>query len=189
MLIHATVTITGDQPVLIACEALLRRRLSANFARDEVTEHHGERALCYDLKIEGGIPFPLFAEASQEFPDLRFSVEWVNVEAGERGSATIVNGRVTAQQADRLAVTPGGGQPVYVSIAEDGSLRLALTLVRAGRDEWRGYAVSATRDALVRVVREPGSDRSEEHTSDSSHGYISYAVFCLKKKKKQSQTA
>src|SRR2546429_6971726 len=26
--------------------------------------------------------------------------------------------------------------------------------------------------------------RSEEHTSESSHGYISYAVFCLKKKKK-----
>src|SRR5207245_10371928 len=26
--------------------------------------------------------------------------------------------------------------------------------------------------------------RSEEHTSDSSHGSISYAVFCLKKKKK-----
>ena len=24
--------------------------------------------------------------------------------------------------------------------------------------------------------------RSEEHTSNSSHGYISYAVFCLKKK-------
>src|SRR2546422_6154750 len=27
--------------------------------------------------------------------------------------------------------------------------------------------------------------RSEEHTSNSSHGYISYAVFCLKKKKTQ----
>src|SRR2546429_6351183 len=25
--------------------------------------------------------------------------------------------------------------------------------------------------------------RSEEHTSESSHGYISYAVFCLKKNK------
>src|SRR5687768_18080819 len=25
-------------------------------------------------------------------------------------------------------------------------------------------------------------ERSEEHTSNSSHGYISYAVFCLKKK-------
>src|SRR5687768_18067667 len=30
-------------------------------------------------------------------------------------------------------------------------------------------------------------NRSEEHTSDSSHGYISYAVFCLKKKKKKRQ--
>ena len=29
-------------------------------------------------------------------------------------------------------------------------------------------------------------DRSEEHTSElQSHWYISYAVFCLKKKKKQ----
>src|SRR5574341_1952389 len=27
--------------------------------------------------------------------------------------------------------------------------------------------------------------RSEEHTSDSSHQLISYAVFCLKKKKKK----
>src|SRR2546422_9099633 len=29
--------------------------------------------------------------------------------------------------------------------------------------------------------------RSEEHTSESSHGYISYAVFCLKKKKKKDK--
>src|SRR5690349_23745120 len=29
--------------------------------------------------------------------------------------------------------------------------------------------------------------RSEEHTSDSSHVEISYAVFCLKKKKKTKQ--
>src|SRR2546430_11876415 len=28
-----------------------------------------------------------------------------------------------------------------------------------------------------------GTDRSEEHTSESSHSQISYAVFCLKKKK------
>src|SRR5687768_17822227 len=27
------------------------------------------------------------------------------------------------------------------------------------------------------------ASRSEEHTSEPSHGYISYAVFCLKKKK------
>src|SRR5687768_17811450 len=31
--------------------------------------------------------------------------------------------------------------------------------------------------------------RSEEHTSESSHGYISYAVFCLKKKRKMEEIA
>ena len=30
--------------------------------------------------------------------------------------------------------------------------------------------------------------RSEEHTSEPSHTVISYAVFCLKKKKKKTQT-
>src|SRR2546427_2492387 len=33
------------------------------------------------------------------------------------------------------------------------------------------------------VARSVGGTRSEEHTSDSSHSQISYAVFCLKKKK------
>src|SRR5438874_11260944 len=37
---------------------------------------------------------------------------------------------------------------------------------------------------LLLVLREL-EQRSEEHTSDSSHVEISYAVFCLKKKKKQ----
>src|SRR3989449_906885 len=39
-------------------------------------------------------------------------------------------------------------------------------------------------DASAHLLRLP---RSEEHTLNSSHGYISYAVFCLKKKKKKSQ--
>src|SRR3989449_5561675 len=34
-----------------------------------------------------------------------------------------------------------------------------------------------------RILEELAIARSEEHTSESSHGYISYAVFCLKKKK------
>src|SRR5687768_18574485 len=34
--------------------------------------------------------------------------------------------------------------------------------------------------------RRSGYARSEEHTLNSSHGYISYAVFCLKKKKKKT---
>src|SRR2546430_4075676 len=54
---------------------------------------------------------------------------------------------------------------------------------RAGRGPGRSdpFLVSAS-DAETRN----GSDRSEEHTSDSSHSQISYAVFCLKKKKSWS---
>src|SRR3989449_6839946 len=37
---------------------------------------------------------------------------------------------------------------------------------------------------LLETGRVVVSGRSEEHTLNSSHGYISYAVFCLKKKKK-----
>src|SRR5206468_7129671 len=38
------------------------------------------------------------------------------------------------------------------------------------------------RTARARCGCIPRSERSEEHTSDSSHDQISYAVFCLKKK-------
>src|SRR2546422_1584372 len=37
--------------------------------------------------------------------------------------------------------------------------------------------------ARQRRIAEPEADRSEEQRLNSSHGYISYAVFCLKKKK------
>jgi hypothetical protein len=166
LLIHATVTITGEKDALDACEARLRRLLSSQFLKDEVTEHHGHEALCYDLKIEGGIPFPVFAQASQEFPGLAFDAEWVNVAAGEKGHATLVNGRVTGQAAERVATRAGDEHPVYVHVTPDGRLVLALTLFRVARDEWRGYALTATRDALVRVVRPPESDAAELHATD-----------------------
>ena len=44
------------------------------------------------------------------------------------------------------------------------------------------FTRSALREALARHKLE----RSEEHTSElQSHSFISYAVFCLKKKRKQ----
>ena len=166
LLIHATVTVTGEKDALAACEARLRRLLSSQFLKDEVTEHHGRQALCYDLKIEGGIPFPVFAQASQEFPGLAFDAEWVNVAAGEKGHATLVNGRVTGQSAERVATRAGDEHPVHVEVTPDGRLTLALTLFRATRDEWRGYALTAARDALVRVVRPPESDAVEIYATD-----------------------
>ena len=178
MLIHATITISGDHAMRIACEATLRRLLSGHFIRNEVTEHHGDEALCYDLKVEGGIPFPVFAQASQEFPTLTFDARWVNVAQGEKGGATIVNGRVTAREAERIAVHTGDEHPVHVEVAPDGRLRLALTLFRATQDEWRGYALTATRDALLRVVRRP----SGEVGLDATDGAAEWALSWLREK-------
>ena len=153
MLIHATITVTGEAQERAACETRLRRLLSAQFLKNEVTEHHGAQTLCYDLKVEGGIPFPVFAQASQEFGGLEFVAEWVNVEAGEKGAATIVNGRVSAQTKDRIASRAGGEHPLYVEVGATGRLVLALALLRVARDEWRGYALTSGRDALVRALR------------------------------------
>src|SRR5205814_8076754 len=62
---------------------------------------------------------------------------------------------------------PGGGNIVRnTSVTRDGSFVLANSLVNAV--------------TLVKISK----SRSEEHTSESSHLGISYAVFCLKKKKK-----
>src|SRR2546430_5724606 len=49
---------------------------------------------------------------------------------------------------------------------------------RGGAGEARAPAVGHLAAGAV------GAARSEEHTSDSSHSQISYAVFCLKKKKR-----
>src|SRR2546429_7360382 len=43
--------------------------------------------------------------------------------------------------------------------------------------------VCANVAGLLLVRSTARQKRSEEHTSELSHGYISYAVFCLKKKK------
>jgi hypothetical protein len=166
LLIHATVTITGEAPLRGACEVRLRRMLSSQFLKDEVAEHHGADALCYDLMVEGGIPFPVFAQASQEFPALNFAAEWVNVAAGEKGLATIVNGRVTGQTTERIASGAGDDHPHYVEVAPEGRLTLALMLLRTGRGEWRGYALTHARDALLRVLRQPDSDVVELYATE-----------------------
>src|SRR5687768_18198750 len=74
------------------------------------------------------------------------------------------------------------------------SLR-ARDLLRAG---WRSGELADAREIVQRLLARAPDDpavvatsaqllarRSEEHTLNSSHGYISYAVFCLKKKKKK----
>src|SRR3989449_3237307 len=69
-------------------------------------------------------------------------------------------------------------------------------VVIAITDKHAGYAQDVARrltEAGVRVEADLrnekiGLKRSEEPRLNSSHGYISYAVFCLKKKKEQNTT-
>src|SRR2546430_4305868 len=56
-----------------------------------------------------------------------------------------------------------------------------LLVGRAEEMVERGVLPRVEERELRRLAR--GNERSEEHTSDSSHSQISYAVFCLKKKK------
>src|SRR2546429_7092445 len=51
---------------------------------------------------------------------------------------------------------------------------------REGKEQHRGEHL----DARERILRPLGQDRKSTRLN-SSHGYISYAVFCLKKKKKR----
>src|SRR2546429_3732231 len=65
------------------------------------------------------------------------------------------------------------------------------TLFRSGRLADSIETALKAADGVVEVVRQTGSPRSrmldrKSTRLNSSHGYISYAVFCLKKKKKRT---
>src|SRR2546422_7819341 len=66
------------------------------------------------------------------------------------------------------------------------AVRRAFRLARRGQDvpaDLRPVVVGASVPGLVKVAPAPVRDRKSTRLN-SSHGYISYAVFCLKKKKK-----
>src|SRR2546430_17096010 len=62
------------------------------------------------------------------------------------------------------------------------------TLFRSRPGPYQDLVADATFDALDRLETIAAARRSEEHTLNSSHSQISYAVFCLKKKKKKNSS-
>ena len=76
-----------------------RERLRWLMVRDpdaeEYTEHHAEGVLEYRFQPKAGIPFPAFAGASADFPELKVEAEWDH--DGVRGRALIENGRLIEQ--------------------------------------------------------------------------------------------
>ena len=165
MMTHATVDVTGDPAELAAFAARLQALFAGEDFGGEIAEQHTAAALHYDLKVEGGVPFPPFALASGEFPGLQIAVEWVNAGAGTRGAARLVAGTLTEQRVDVLPGTHETGDALAVSLDANGYLELALTLIRTSRDEYRGYALTGRQDALFRAVREPASGDVELMTT------------------------
>ncbi len=153
LLIHATLTVSGDREQLAACDARIKSLLVEEVFSGEFEEHHGDDALSYDFKVRGGIPFPAFAAASREFPGMTISAEWVNVAAGRKGRALIVAGSITEHAEEGVALSAGDARNRHVHTAPDGTLLLAGALVQTSGDVWAGYVLNHERDALFRVTR------------------------------------
>jgi hypothetical protein len=72
---QATIRVTG-----VGRLADFRERLRFLMVRDidaeEYTEHHTEEALEYRFEPKLGVPFPVFVEASGDFPELTVEAEW-----------------------------------------------------------------------------------------------------------------
>ena len=105
LLIHATLTVSGDPALLPAADARIKALLVEEVFDGGFEEHHGDAALSYDFKVRGGVPFPAFAQASQEFPQLEVVAEWVNVAAGRRGRARLVDGKIVDHVEDSIAIS------------------------------------------------------------------------------------
>lgn len=152
MLIHVTFKVTGDPTELARFGERLRELSIEHLALGELDEQHTREQLWYDLKLDGGIPFPPFALASQEFPGLTVVAEWVDPGAGARGTATIVGGKVIGQATQPMAPARGP-ESVHIAVTRRGYVELAAAFIAARRDEYLGYVLNGGRDAVFRLTR------------------------------------
>src|SRR2546422_6459998 len=96
----------------------------------------------------------------------------------------------------------GGSRRVLVRVADrvagDGSLVRVRALAPLFLNVLLGVVPRAAAAGHGDGDEKPGHDRPEQHATqgdrkstrlNSSHGYISYAVFCLKKKKNRTSAA
>jgi hypothetical protein len=133
---------------------------------EDYSEHHQPGTLEYRFQPKRGIPFPAFAEASRDFPELRIEAEWEH--DGARGRAVIEDGRVSREEQAPMEEAPPQASGVAVELDKDGRLLLALICEQRG-DAWLGYAASAERHAFFRhrgsleiIAPEDADDALEE---------------------------
>ena len=149
-----------------------RERLRWLMVRDvdaeDYTEHHADGVLEYRFEPRNGIPFPAFAAASGDFPELRIEAEWLH--DGVLGRAVLENGRVVQESAARP-----GSAAVDISVAEDGRLVLAMAC-RKSDDALIGYAVTYERHTYFRsregVLELVTPDTPDAPLEDLAFGFV-----------------
>lgn len=155
------VRVTGSGRLQEFCERLRWLMMhDAEASRVEYSEHHSEGVLEYRFETREGIPFPAFASASAEFPELRVEAEWANAARGMRGQAVIENGRLLEQQTLPLE---DGALGIAIEIGLRGTLVFACACVRRNA-AWLGYCVDATRHAYF--LAEDGELRFAEDAGE-----------------------
>ena len=110
---------------------------------ENYTEHHAGDGLEYRFEIKKGVPFAAFANASEEFPELRVEAEWRNAAQGVRGRAIIQSGRLLDHE---TAPIDSGLLALEVECGMHGELVFGLACVHEGA-AWLGYCASAERHA------------------------------------------
>ena len=115
---------------------------------EDFIEHHREDRLEYRFVPQKGIPFPAFAAASAEFPELRVQAEWRDALRGVHGRAVIENGRLIEQENAPLA---DESLACALEVAADGELELAIACAPGGAG-WLGYVASAGRHAYFELA-------------------------------------
>lgn len=94
----ATIRVTG-----VGRLADFRERLRHLMVRDmdaeDYTEHHTDEVLEYRFEPKLGLPFPVFVEASADYPELRVEAEWKHDKV--RGRAVIEAGKLVERTIDR----------------------------------------------------------------------------------------
>lgn len=153
-MLTAVIRVTGSGRLRDFGERVRRLMVhDAEASRAQYTEHHAAGLLEYRFETQAGIPFPAFASASAEFPELRVEAAWENAAQGLRGQAVIENGQLLEQ---RTLPLEHGALGVDVEIGVRGEIAFAMACLRHG-DAWLGYCVDGTRHAYFfaecRVLR------------------------------------
>ena len=155
LLVHATLTITGLGEAQTACDEQIKTLLMHEVFAGSFEERHGPGGLSYDFKLHGGIPFPAFALASQNFPAAVITAEWVNPAAARKGRACIRDGKITEHVEEALTMAATDLPNRYLAANSDGRLRLAMVFEAEEAQGWTGYVVTADRDASFMLSGTP----------------------------------